>query len=78
MIVCVFLKILIFHSSGLSNTNTGVLEYDLAKFISNPNQTHINQVFRITTNFKASVLVEVGAKLCRTLALQEQDWTILY
>jgi len=34
-------------------------------------------VFRNTRNFQASVLGYVGAKLSRTLALQEQDWTPL-
>lgn len=33
-----------------------------------------NKVFKIITNFKTTVLGQVGAILNRTLALQEQDW----
>jgi len=49
-----------------------------AQFYSNPNWTHLNQlnkVFRINRNFQASVLRQVGSKLCRILFLQKQDWT---
>uniref|UniRef100_A0A671MMU0 Ras association domain family member 8 n=1 Tax=Sinocyclocheilus anshuiensis TaxID=1608454 RepID=A0A671MMU0_9TELE len=51
---------------SLGQSNIRLQNHYLTKFISNPNQTHLNQVFRITKNFKASVLVQVGAKLCRT------------
>ncbi len=49
-------------------------------FSSNTNYTHLNQlikVFRLTRNIHASVLRQVGDQLCRTLALQEQEWTPL-
>ncbi len=35
---------------------------------------NVTNVFRLTKNFQASVLELVGAKLCRILALHQQDW----
>jgi len=40
--------------------------------------TKVIKVFRITVIFWAGVLGQFGAKLCRLLALQDQDWTILF
>ncbi len=37
--------------------------------------TQLIKVFRLSRNFQASKLEQVGIKICRTLALQEQDWT---
>ncbi len=54
-----------------------------AEFCSNPNQTHLKQLIKLllgnrhTRNFHAGVLRQVGAKLCRTPALQDQVWTSL-
>jgi len=39
---------------------------------------HLNELitaFWITRKFQANLLGHVGADLCRTLALQEQNWT---
>jgi len=41
-----------------------------AEFSSNPYQTHLKQLMH-TRNFQAGVLRQVGAKLCRTHALQD-------
>jgi len=46
------------------------------------NQTHLNQlinVFRITRKLQTEEFIRdrVGAKLCRTVAFQDQVWTPL-
>jgi len=48
------------------------------KFNSNANLTHLNELitaFRITRKFQANLLGHVGGNFCRTLALQEKNWT---
>jgi len=57
---------------------TSVLEgHCPTEFSFNPNQTHqLIKVFRITRKLQA-VDLRVGAKLCRTLALQDRRYPFL-
>ncbi len=43
-----------------------------AEFSSNPNQTHLEQLIPVLLGTLAGVLRQVGAKLCRTPALQDR------
>ncbi len=42
------------------------------EFSSNPNQTHLKQLINDLLGILEGVLRQVGAKLCRTPALQDQ------
>ncbi|KAI2663661.1 Sodium/hydrogen exchanger 9 [Labeo rohita] len=47
-----------------------------AEFSFNPNQTHLNQQITVLLGIHETSR-KVGGKLCRTLALQEQVWSIV-
>ncbi len=67
------------HDLGLFSMNySSSVQFSFWRATTLQKNKHLNQlinVLRITNDFQANVFRQVGAKLCRILAIHEQDWT---